>query len=182
MKGSIPVTTVPLAQRTAARRTALHTACRRTGALLLAAALVAGCSSDDGPSVQEKLAVSARANEAGETSFALPPLSRPPEFGARPDVDTEGTLNDDEPTVFRQPEGQGQAIPPRIARMPGLSDGSRAFLAKAVPAEETPPARERGASPELIERLATGGDVAGGGSAATGGRQVRIERETGWFD
>jgi hypothetical protein len=33
----------------------------------------------------------------------------------------------------------------------------------------------------LIERLATGSDVTDGGSA-TGGRQVRIERRTGWFD
>ena len=177
MKGSIPVTTVSFAQRTTQR-----TAVQRAGALLLAAALLAGCSSDDGPSVEEKLAASARANEAGETSFTLPPLSRPPEFGARPDVDTEGTLSDDQPTVFRQPEGQGQAIPPRIARIPGLSDGSRAFLAKAVPANESQTARDGGASPELIERLATGGDTADGGSEATGGRQVRIERERGWFD
>ena len=154
---------------------------RRGAAALLTAAVLAGCSSDDGPSVQEKLAANARATEAGETSYALPPLSRPPEFGARPDADSEGTLNDDEPTVFRRSEGQGQAIPPRIARIPGLSDGSRAFLAKAVPAEESSNGRDRSPDPELIERLATGGDVSDGGSA-TGGRQVRIERQSGWFD
>ena len=154
---------------------------KRTAAALLTMAVLVGCSSDDGPTVQEKLAASARATEAGDTSYALPPLSRPPEFGARPDVDTEGTLNDDAPTVFRRPEGQGQEIPPRIARIPGLSDGSRAFLAKAVPAEEPTSDRDRGPAPELIERLATGGDVTDAGSA-TGGRQVRIERQTGWFD
>ncbi len=156
---------------------------KRTAAALLTIAVLAGCSSDDGPTVEEKLAANARASEAGETNYVQPPLSRPPEFGARPDVDTEGTLNDDEPTVFRRPEGQGQEIPPRIARIPGLSDGSRAFLAKAVPAEESSSDRDRGRgpAPELIERLATGGDVTDGGSA-TGGRQVRIERKTGWFD
>lgn len=164
------MTTVPFAKRAAA-------------AALLTAAVLAGCSSDDGPTVEEKLVQSARDTEAGDTSYALPPLSRPPQFGARPEVDTEGTLgNDDEPTVFRQPEGQGQDIPPRIARIPGLSDGSRAFLARAVPAEETAASSDRGASPELIERLATGGDVPDAGSQATGGRQVRIERQSGWFD
>ena len=155
---------------------------KRTAAALLTAAVLAGCSSDDdGPSIEEKLAASARATEAGDTSYALPPLSRPPEFGARPDVDTEGTLNDDEPTVFRRQEGQGQEIPPRIARIPGLSDGSRAFLAKAVPGEEPDSGRDQRPAPELIERLATGGDVTDAG-AATGGRQVRIERQSGWFD
>jgi hypothetical protein len=154
---------------------------KRTAAALLTMAVLAGCSSDDGPSVQEKLAANTRATEAGDTSYALPPLSRPPEFGARPDVDTEGTLNDDAPTVFRRPEGQGQKIPPRIARIPGLSDGSRAFLAKAVPGEAPDSGPDQGPAPELIERLATGGDVTNGGSA-TDGRQVRIERQTGWFD
>ncbi|MBK1667895.1 hypothetical protein CKO28_07585 [Rhodovibrio sodomensis] len=155
---------------------------KRTAAALLAAAVLTGCGSDDGPSVQEKLTANARASAAGETSYALPPLSRPPEFGARPDIDSEGTLNDDESTVFRQPEGQGQDIPPRIARIPGLSDGSRAFLAKAVPAEARADPRDRGPSPELVERLATGGDVAGPGGKANGGRAVRIERQSGWFD
>jgi hypothetical protein len=154
---------------------------KRAAAALLAAAVLAGCSAgDDGPTIEEKLAASTRATGAGDTSYALPPLSRPPEFGARPDVDSEGTLNDDEPTVFRQSEGQGQEIPPRIARIPGLSDGSRAFLAKAVPAEEPARAGDRGPAPELIERLATGGDVDDAGAA--GGRKVRIERQTGWFD
>jgi hypothetical protein len=155
---------------------------KRSLPVLLAGIALAGCSSDDGPSVEEKLAASARASAAGDTSYALPPLSRPPEFGARPDVDSEGTLSDNEPTVFRQPADEGPGIPPRIARIPGLSDGSRAFLAKAVPEEARDRATERGASPDLIERLATGGDVAGASTAAAGGGQVRIERQSGWFD
>ncbi|WP_156092509.1 hypothetical protein [Rhodovibrio salinarum] len=155
---------------------------RRAGVVLLAVAALAGCSSDDGPSIQEKLAANARASETGDRSYALPPLSRPPEFGARPELDTDGTLADDGPTVFREPSGQEQDIPARIAEIPGLSDGSRAFLAKAVPAEEGTSGDERAASPELIERLATGDNVADAGSEATAGRKVRIERQSGWFD
>jgi len=162
------VTTVPFA--------------RRAAAALLAAAVLAGCSSDDGPSVQEKLAANARAGAVGDTAYRLPPLSRPPKFGARPNVDTQGTLNDDGPVVFREPAGRGQDIPPRIAEMPGLSDGSRAFLAQAVPAEASAETADSGPPSGLVERLATGGDVPDSGSESTGGRQVRIERQRGWFD
>lgn len=166
----MPVTTVPLAKRAAA-------------ALLAVAAVLAGCSSDDGPSVQDKLVQSARSSETGDTSYVLPPLSRPPEFGARPDVDTDGTFAaDGGPTVFRAPGEPGQDIPPRIAQLSGLSDGSRAFLAKAVPAEASSDGQDRAVAPELIERLATGGDVTDAGSEATGGRQIEVERQTGWFD
>ena len=155
---------------------------KRAAAALLAAAVLAGCSSDDGPSAQEKLAANARAGQTGDTVYRLPPLSRPPKFGTRPDIDAEGTLRDDGPAVFREPSGQGQDIPPRIAQIPGLSDGSRAFLARAVPAESSPDAADRGPPPGLVERLATGGDVSDPGSESDGGRQVRIERQSGWFD
>ena len=150
----------------------------RTVAAVIAAVLLVGCSSDDGPSVEEKLARTARVSQAGDTSYRLPALSRPPEFGARPDIETEGTLSDDSPTVFREQAGQGQGIPPRIAEMPGLSEGTRAFLARAVPAEASADNADRVASPELIDRLATGGDV----TQSVGGREIRIERQTGWFD
>jgi hypothetical protein len=157
---------------------------RAAAGLLALAAALAGCSSDGGPDVREQLAQNARASAAGDTSYALPPLSRPPDFGARPEIDSDGNpVDDDGPTVFRQPEGQGQDVPARIARIPDLSDGTRAFLAKAVPAEES--AAGRGASappPALVERLATGGDVDDAGSPATSGRKVRIERQSGWFD
>jgi hypothetical protein len=142
--------------------------------------MLAGCGSD-APTASEQLA--ARADRPETSAFTPPPLSRPPEYGARPEVDETVGTGDEGPTVFRRESAEGAEVPPEVARIEGLSDGSRALLARAMEGGGER-AREAGRreranrpDPELVERLATGGDVTG---RAKDGREVTIEREEGF--
>ena len=154
----------------------------RAFALVAAAAALTACSSD-APSVGVQADTAASAG-----AFERPPLSRPPEYAARPDADASGVPaeDDSEPVVFDRADADAETVPTSAEQPQSLSDGEAALLGRAAappaagPDAPGAPDDDSELSPEVVTRLATGG-ATDGTDRAVGDSGIRFRQDDPWL-